>query len=305
MQPKIKYCLSLFVAFFLAGFSCLAQEIDSTNYPLRKKIVVGGNAVAYSATMVGLYNLWYKDYPLTKFHFFNDIKEWNQMDKVGHAFSCYYEGVAGIEMMKWAGFSEKQSALIGGAYGFFIQTGVEIFDGFSEAWGASLGDVAANTFGATLAITQELAWQEQRVWMKYSWSRSPFDQIRPNVLGSNFPERILKDYNGQIYWASANINAFKPNSKWPKWLNIAVGYGADGMVGGDDNIFTSEGVEYDYTHIARGRQFYISPDIDLTRIKVKKVWQRAGLVVLNSLKFPLPGLEYHTNDGFKAHWIVY
>jgi len=76
---------------------CQAQDSTHVNYKLRKQLVVGGNAVAYSGTMFGLYHLWYKDYPLEKFHFFNDNKEWQQMDKVGHSFSCYYEGVAGIE----------------------------------------------------------------------------------------------------------------------------------------------------------------------------------------------------------------
>lgn len=286
---------------------CQAQDSTQINYNLRKKIVLGGNAIAYTGTMLGLYNLWYKQYPLEKFHFFNDNKEWLQMDKVGHSFSCYYEGVAGIEMMKWAGYSKKQYSIIGGSYGFLIQTGVEVLDGFSAGWGASVGDIAANTFGASLAISQSLAWDEQRIWMKYSYSASPYAQVRPNVLGSNFPERVLKDYNGHTQWLSANVNSFlKEDTKWPKWLNIAVGYGADGMVGGHDNTYTIDGVYYDKTAVyTRARQFYLSPDIDLTRIPVHKKGLRTALIMLNCLKFPMPALEYHTNEGMKAHWIHY
>jgi uncharacterized protein YfiM (DUF2279 family) len=287
---------------FCVGY---AQDSTQVNYKLRKQIVVGGNAIAYTSLMTGLYALWYKDYPLEKFHFFNDNKEWQQMDKVGHSFSCYYEGVAGIEMMKWAGYSKKQYSLIGGSYGFLIQTGVEVLDGFSAGWGASMGDVAANTFGAGLAIGQSLAWDEQRIWMKYSYSASPYAQLRPNVLGSNLAERMLKDYNGQTYWLSANINSFlKEDSKWPKWLNIAAGYGADGMVGGHDNTFIRDDIQYDYTNIfARKRQFYLSPDIDLTRIKTKRKGIRTLLIMANCIKFPMPALEYHTGDGMKAHWL--
>ena len=286
---------------------CQAQDSTQINYNLRKKIVLGGNAIAYTGTMLGLYNLWYKQYPLEKFHFFNDNKEWLQMDKVGHSFSCYYEGVTGIEMMKWAGYSKKQYSIIGGSYGFLIQTGVEVLDGFSAGWGASVGDIAANTFGASLAISQSLAWDEQRIWMKYSYSASPYAQVRPNVLGSNFPERVLKDYNGHTQWLSANVNSFlKEDTKWPKWLNIAVGYGADGMLGGHDNTYTIDGVYYDKTAVyTRARQFHLSPDIDLTRIPVHKKGLRTALFMLNCLKFPMPALEYHTNEGMKAHWIHY
>lgn len=305
MQPKRLYWPKYFllVCFLCVGILSSAQDSTQINYKLRKQIVVGGNALAYSGTMFGLYHLWYKDYPLEKFHFFNDNKEWLQMDKVGHSFSCYYEGVAGIEMMKWAGFNKKQYSWIGGSYGFFIQTGVEVFDGFSTGWGASMGDVAANTFGAGLAISQSLAWDEQRIWMKYSYSASPYAQIRPNVLGGSLVERMLKDYNGQTYWLSANINSFlKEDTKWPKWLNIAAGYGSDGMVGGHDNTFESNGLSYDYTNIyARKRQFYLSPDIDLSRIKTKRKGIRALLIVANAIKVPMPTLEYHTGEGMKAH----
>lgn len=296
-----KTILVLAVLFF--GSIASAQDSTAINYKLRKQIVVGGNALAYSGTMFGLYHLWYKDYPFQKFHFFNDNAQWQQMDKVGHAFSCYYEGVAGIEMMKWAGFNKKQYSFIGGSYGFLIQTGVEVLDGYSAGWGASPGDLAANTLGTAMAISQSMAWDEQRIWMKYSYSASQFAPYRPNVLGSTLLERMLKDYNGQTYWLSANINSFlKEDTKWPKWLNVAAGYGADGMVGGRDNVFTSNGVDYNYNDIfTRSRQFYLSPDIDLTKIKTKRKAVRTLLVMANCIKFPMPTLEYHTNEGMKAH----
>jgi hypothetical protein len=121
------------------------------------------------------------------------------------------------------------------------------------------------------------------------------------VLGSNLAERILKDYNGQTYWLSANVNSFlKEDTKWPKWLNIAAGYGADGMVGGYDNTY----IYYDKTATyKRARQFYLSPDIDLTRIPVNKKGLRTLLIMANCIKFPMPTLEYHNNDGMKAHWL--
>ncbi|MBR9859491.1 DUF2279 domain-containing protein [bacterium] len=280
-----------------------AISADSLSLKQKRALVFGGNAVAYAGTMTGLYSLWYKNYDLGPFHFFNDNRDWLQMDKVGHAYSCYYEGVVGIKMMKYAGYSDKTAAFVGGSYGFLIQTTVEIFDGFSQEWGASTGDVIANFAGSSIAIGQHLAWHEQRIWMKYSYYPSPYAEIRPNALGSNFPESLLKDYNAQTYWLSTNIRSFIPDSKFPAWLNIAVGYGADGMLGGDDNIYTdSDGIVNDYSNIARTRQFYLSPDIDFTRIPTNSKALKIGFTLLNCLKFPLPALEYNTSGDLDFHW---
>jgi hypothetical protein len=51
-----------------------------------------------------------------------------------------------------------------------------------------------------------------------------------NVLGSSLAEQMLKDYNGQTYWLSVNLHSFYKN---PKWLNLAIGYGANGMLTGN------------------------------------------------------------------------
>ena len=48
-------------------------------------------------------------------------------------------------------------------------------------------------------------------------------------------QQVLKDYNGQTYWLSANIWSFNKESNFPRWLNVAFGYGADGMLYGENN----------------------------------------------------------------------
>ena len=84
---------------------------------------------------------------------------------------------------------------------------------------------------------------------------------------------------------ATTVKSFLPKRKWPDWLNFAVGYGADGMVGGDDNIFESNGITYDYSHINRNRQFYLSPDIDLSKIKTNKKLLRSILIVFNQIQY--------------------
>ncbi len=282
-----------------------AEAKDSTHFKNRKQLLIGSNLIGYSSLMVGLNELWYKDYPTSKFHFFNDNQQWLQMDKIGHAFSCYYEGLAGIRMMKWAGFNHKQSTIIGGSYGLFVQTGIEVLDGFSEAWGASSGDMIANISGTALVVIQGLYWDEQKLLLKYSYSPTKYPDFRPELLGSSLSEQILKDYNGQTYWLSCNIHSIFPEKKFPNWLNIAFGYGAQGMVGGNDNIFERENAIYDYSFLSRNRQFYISPDIDLSKLKIDNKLLKSFIIVINCIKFPMPALEYHTNRGFVGHWMMF
>jgi len=283
--------ISSFLILMLLAFVSRGQ--DSTINHKRLNTLLISNGIAYAGGITGLYQLWYKNHPLGSFHFFDDNLEWGQMDKVGHAYSCYQEGMVGIDMLRWAGVPNKQAIWFGGSYGLLWQSTIEVLDGFSEEWGASYGDLISNIVGSGLVISQELTWKEQRFILKYSYHNTEFAAIRPNVLGKQFSERMFKDYNGQTYWLSMNIKSFKPESKIPDWLNVALGYGINGFVGGHDNVFERNGVQYDYSSLRRERQYYLSLDIDFTKIPTSNPWAKAGLRVLNSIKIPFPALEYN------------
>ena len=62
--------------------------------PKRTFSVVGTEIIGYTGTMVVLNNLWYKDYPRSSFHWFNDNQQWLQMDKMGHACLLYTSDAA-------------------------------------------------------------------------------------------------------------------------------------------------------------------------------------------------------------------
>jgi len=276
----------------------------------RIKLLIIGNAAAYTGSMTALYQIWYKDYPQTHFHFFNDNHEWQQVDKVGHAYSAYVASRASMEMWRWAGANRNHRIWIGGMSGAFYQTVIETLDGFSAEWGWSWGDFAANMFGSGMLVSQELLWDEQRISFKFSTTKRKYPSgelgARANELyGKSFGERMFKDYNAQTLWFSANLKSFFKKSNLPAWLNIAVGYGADGMYGGDDNIWSDKlGNIHDRSDIKRYRQFYLSPDIDLTRIKTKSKPLRVALFVLNCFKIPAPALEL-SQGKLKGHWMHY
>ena len=170
-------------------------------------------------------------------------------------------------------------------------------DGFSAEWGASMGDVVANASGTALFVSQELLWKEQRIIPKFSFHRTEYANFRPDLLGSSLPEQILKDYNGQTYWLSANLYSFSKGSKIPKWLNLAFGYGADGMIGekteNSSLISTPKPENF--------RQFYLSLDVDLTKIDSKSHFLKTLFSVFNTIKIPAPTLQYSTDSGFKFY----
>lgn len=263
----------------------------------REKSVYFTEAVLASGALIGLNQLWYADYPKSEFHFINDDSDWMQMDKIGHLYTSYHIGRFGAEALNWSGTSKKKQLIYGASLGFVFLTAVEVMDGFSEEWGASMGDVVANATGTALYVSQELIWKEQRIIPKFSYHKTQYSDYRPDVLGSTVPEQILKDYNGQTYWLSTNLYSFSKGSKIPKWLNLALGYGAEGMIGGKEANFTSISTPKPEKY----RQFYLSFDVDLTKINTKSHFLKTFFSVFNTIKIPTPTIEYSTYSGFKFY----
>lgn len=266
----------------------------------RIKGIVYTGLSGYGLSMAWLYQAWYSKKGLSTFHSFDDSREWLQMDKVGHGYTAYVLGRVGFEALSWSGVERKKAVYIGGSLGWVLLSSIEILDGFSEEWGFSWSDVAANTIGTGLFVGQEFAWKEQRILLKYSYSKSDYAKYRPNVLGSNWNERFLKDYNGQTYWLSLNLKSFVlKQTSFPDWLNLAVGYGADGMIGGHENPVKIEAEAM--RAFKRQREFYLSLDIDLTRIKTRKKWLKAVLLAFNSVKIPAPALMLNESGEIQFH----
>lgn len=303
----MKKHLLLFLLILNVSFSHSQSTVDSfltpsdtLNKPRRNGVIVSEAALAGIA-LVGLNQLWYADYPKSDFKIINDNAEWNQMDKVGHVFSSYHLGRLSAEALQWSGVSKKNQLIYGATSGFVFLTAVEVFDGYSSQWGFSYGDLAANAGGTLLYVSQELAWKEQRIVPKFSFHTTEYASARPNVLGSTFSEQILKDYNGQTYWLSANIHSFFKQSKIPKWLNIAVGYGAEAMVTGEDDLVNT----IFFPQRERTRQFYLSFDADLTKIKTKSHVLKTLFSLVNTIKIPAPAFEIQSAGGSKFHFLYF
>lgn len=277
----------------------------------RTWLVAGANVFAYGSTMVGLYSAWYKNYPQSKFHTFNDWPEWKQVDKVGHVYSAYTQSFASMEMWRWSGMERKKRIWIGGMSGAVYQTVIEVLDGFSVGWGWSWSDFGANILGSGTLVAQELAWNDQRIRLKFSFHGKSYndpqlDTRSDELFGSSFTESFLKDYNGQTYWASFNLHSFFPKSRLPSWLSLSVGYGAEGLFGGTRNYAEDKNgnIIFNRPEIKRYRQWYFSPDVDLSKIKTNKRFVKILFGALNAIKFPAPALEF-SNGKLKGHVLYF
>jgi hypothetical protein len=270
-----------------------SASVDSSQLYRKRTLIVhsaviGGTAAVYS----GLYGLWYAGYPMQKFHWHNDAREWRGMDKCGHAFSAFQLSNQTYRWYRWSGYAQKKSAGLSAISALCFQNPLEILDGFSSGWGASKADLTANAFGALLSGAQLYRWGENKILLKFSYAPTNYAALRPAVLGANPAERLMKDYNGQTYWLSAGLkDLLGPGSKFPGWLNLALGYGANGMLGGYRNSWTDQqGMLQNRMDIARSSQWYLSPDIRFSRIPVRKKGMKEFFSLLDMIKIPLPGL---------------
>lgn len=264
--------------------------------------VLVGTAAFYTITLLMLRKQWYKK--KVPFHSFNDNAEWLQMDKVGHAATAYCMSRGGYELMRWSGVNEQASILTGGLLALLFQTTLEVYDGHAEGWGFSKGDMLANVAGTALFMGQQYGNGQQVVSMKYGFRKTIFPPYRPNLLGKTTGQQMLKDYNGQQYWLSVNLASVLPvGPSFPRWLNLDLGYSGSGMIGGHENprVVDKDGNEVTFT---RYRQFFVSPDADLSRIGTFSPSLQRFIGTVQFFKIPAPSLEFNQVKGFRFHPLI-
>ena len=279
MRPSINLTLLLFLITHLV----FSQSEDSTVSQLNKKGLrhaVFASSLTYTASIAALNHLWYRHADKQSFRFFNDNAEWKQMDKLGHLYSSFYLSYGISRGLQHYHVPEGKADLIGSLSAFAALLPIEIFDGYSTAYGASVGDLVANASGPLIYLAQKRLWNEVRIQPKYSFHTTRYAAIRPDVLGRG-AEQIIKDYNGQTFWLSADIDKFVT---FPRWINLAVGYGAEGMIFARDSQHADLPMPY--------RQYYLSIDFDLTAIRTRSKVLRTVFFLASMVKLPAPTLEW-------------
>ncbi len=336
------FCLLLFLlAFAKLGFG---KNLDTIPLPFKTPFwqkasqphktrlwaISATTFTAYAGTSLGLNYVWYAQYPRQRFHFFNDWQGWRGMDKAGHAFTAYFEAQIVANLYQWAGLKPRKSALIGAGAGLLFQTTLETMDAFSAGWGWSWADAGFNTLGAGLYYAQAHFWGEQRAKIKFSFHPISYSQqpiqaengqavttaaIRANNLfGTNLPNQLLKEYNGQTLWLSVNPYAFFKQKNSPKWaqklsfLSVAAGYSVENLLGAEQNRWKDkQGNIFSISPLQMPRysQFFLSLDIDWERIPTRRRWLKMVFKGLNCIKIPFPTIEFNTLGQPQAHWLYF
>ncbi|MCB0707571.1 MAG: DUF2279 domain-containing protein [Saprospiraceae bacterium] len=317
--PLLLFLLNQSFGQQMEGANFLAAP-DSLSKP-RLLLAAGGGAAIYTGASIVLWNTWYKQYETTSFHFFNDWHEWEGLDKGGHLLTAYHEAKWTFDGACWTGMDRRKAMWTGVGVGFGLQATIEMMDAFAAKWGFSVGDIGFNSLGVSLFAAQELLWQQQRITPKVSFSKQdyPADIIysldgsssttlearAQDLYGTTFITRFFKDYNGHTFWLSVNPRSFSnnPDSWFPKWLNLAVGYGGQNMYGGFENSWPAEAPVYfvDNELYPRYSQFYFSFDVDLTKIPTRKRFLKAILGAANFIKIPAPAIEINTLGKVKFY----
>ncbi len=281
------------IVLLLVPAAVYAQFPDTLNKKRLTTLILSGTG-AYTLTLVGLSQLWYEDFEKQSFTFFNDIHEWKQVDKAGHLYSSFQFSLITARALRWTGVQAPKSDRIGALTGFMMMVPIEIMDGFSTGYGASGWDLFFNAAGSGLYLAETVWWKEPRLHPKFSFHRTDYAAQRPDVLGDTFMSEMIKDYNGQTYWLSVDMDKF---IRFPKWLNLAAGYGAEDMIYANDE--SNEAAGYDPY-----RQYYLGLDIDLTAIESRSKAVRTALFFLNMIRLPAPAVEF-SRKGVKLYGLYF
>jgi hypothetical protein len=251
--------------------------------PVETAIVGSVFATTVIALHINQANAWWSG-QRRSFHVVEDWQSALQVDKCGHTFGSYLMSYGFSESLIASGFSWDDAVLYGSALGLLYQTYVETEDGFASDWGFSPTDWYADAFGAMFFLAQHYVPALQNVTPK--WQFAPSEWTGKPVI--NRPRTFIDDYNSSTFWWSVDVyNILPKDSKkyWPKWLNIAVGYGGDAI-----DAVTDPGQPPDQLGM---RRYVVGLDLNLVRLLPEGPsfwnWFRQ---TLNFIKFPLPSIEF-------------
>ena len=124
------------------------------------------------------------------------------------------------------------------------------------------------------------------VQFKFSFNQTKWANQRPELLGNNLGQQILKDYNGQTYWISMPFSRI--DNYLTDFLMFSFGYGAEAMIYGssyEQDIILPKLNSY--------RQFYLSLDINWWKIINQTIIGKWKYIFypLKYIKTPMPTIE--------------
>ncbi|MFN7601964.1 MAG: DUF2279 domain-containing protein, partial [Bacteroidota bacterium] len=74
------------------------------------KWIAAAMSLIYAALVLALSLAWYKDQMIEPFHFFNDLPEWKQLDKLAHFFWTFQVSALVFRLLSWGGWQSAKWA---------------------------------------------------------------------------------------------------------------------------------------------------------------------------------------------------
>ncbi|HLP17316.1 MAG TPA: DUF2279 domain-containing protein [Bacteroidota bacterium] len=263
---------------------------DNTLWIFNRKTLALGGTLGFSIPIVVLeYQWWWREdyqYKPHKFRFENDgwFENGNRgVDKTGHFFTSYLYFHTFYDLMKWADYSESASLWTALAVPAAHAISVELCDGFSK-YSFSAYDLIANFLGMGYAYAQIKHPYLNNFNIK--WSYYP-------TSGGNAPSSthgFAEDYSGHTYWVSVNMQGVLPEAVaqyWPKYLNLAVGYGASNVSHNENNTLAKN-------------KFAFALDYNLSAIDIANDTWSMLLRFADKFHYPAPGIKVYTGGETKA-----
>lgn len=292
MNPKYPARQSCFIVAFAFGIliqSAAAQSIeantstDTTRSSFSRKDVITYGIVAHSIfTTYVEYQWWWKgDYHPFNIKMEGFLNDYTYgVDKFGHVYTSHFYFTALHNIMRWGGYDESTNLWVSTLIPAIYALSIEIGDGFSS-YIFSPDDLGFNLLGIGYGLLQ--AKYPFFYNFKIKWSYIPSDGHL-----NTFKHPFSDDYDGHIYWLSVNVHNLLPESMqsyWPRFLNVAVGYGG--------NDITRAGQEALRTPV---RKYAISLDYNLTLLPLEgDTWEVVKNIV-DLFHLPAPGVRFIGSD---------
>lgn len=151
-MKKLTALILIFILLQGKLFSSDSTEVSRPNH-YKLAVVSGVTAGAFIYAYGIQNNMWWKG-EQSSFHL-NYHRDWTYAlgsDKYGHFYFGYLISDVYSQVFSWCGFNNYNSKLYAALLTTGYQTFLEVRDGFSEKYGFSWGDFAANLAGASFHL---------------------------------------------------------------------------------------------------------------------------------------------------------
>jgi hypothetical protein len=260
--------------------------LDTNSVDNKKVILVSSSlALYFGASFYYVQNAWWDDIS-NDFHFDsgNDLVYALNVDKAGHFFGGVYASDLFSSSFRWAGMKESKSVLYGAAFGTGVQLAIELKDAYAPYWGFSKWDLGLGSAGAIWPIIQYYVRPARAIDFKFSYfKRSNIYWDLESQRGRD-PNRFswYDDYPNQTYWMCVDLDHFIDSKGFPRWIDVAFGFGLD------DTQYLNGG-----TKMGGNQEYYLALDYDMKEILKKWTSPLAKKVkfFLKYVKLPAPTIR--------------